>query len=136
MNVDILNYTSADLTWQLLQNISKHLSSRRSCRRSKYKLIIGEQFIDVAQSNLSQYCGTTGMIFYPEIKVYPNIHIRKPEQSVDIITHIIEDHMYDELYLGRDDKNNLIINTDKLVSGVYEYQFSLFYKQRRWARTQ
>lgn len=109
-------------TKQLLHSIASHLSSRVECRGVRYIVTIG-----VDDSHLVSF----GPV---DVKVYPNRYRRCERDKVTILSHVLREH-FPELVLSADRDGNIVVDTSKLISGVYEYQASIDNKRRRWVRS-
>lgn len=106
----------SERTRRFLLCISRHLSSRKECRKKNYTVLICPDAV----------------FFDPYIKVYPSRYHRKKESSVGIIEHVVLGHFYHSVYSHTDDSGTIFVQKDSLVPGRYIYQSSLDNKRRRW----
>lgn len=114
--------TATQLTMSVLLSISQHLSTRTQCKDVNYEVTIRSGRIS----------------FYPDVKVFPNVHRRKQSDKETIIEHVLRYHYDNELVLPTgivtDTGGEYLINTDKLVPGHYVYRSSIDGKRRKWFR--
>lgn len=114
--------TGTRLTIDMLLTISQHLATRPECKSINYEITIGGGKIS----------------FYPDVKVFPNVHRRKQSDKETIIEHVLRYHYDNELVLPEgvvtDTSGEYLINTDKLVPGHYVYRSSIDGKRRKWFR--
>lgn len=123
-----------NLTSELLQCISAHLSSRKDCRKLEYIVYIG--IVDdehERQLTLGELDNIADKVFfYPKRYVYPDRFHRKKSDEIDIIAHVIKEH-FPELYVC-EDFNSVVVNSALLTPGKYQYILSFDEKKRQWIR--
>ena len=123
-------------TKQLLQAISKRLSSRKNCRRIEYVVCIGVEADDIEhQKSLVEYNDVSDIImFYPEREVFPDTHHRRSTDLIDIVSCIIMTKFKDTVFSYVDNLGKIHFNTGSVVPGVYKYILSATKKRRKWVR--
>lgn len=128
--------TSGKQTKQLLQAISKRLSSRRSCRRIEYIVCIGTTYDEPDhQRSLSDYGDVHDIImFYPEREVFPDTHHRRSTDLIDIVSCIIMTKFKNNIFSYVDNLGKIHFIDGSLVPGVYKYILSTTKKRRKWTR--
>lgn len=113
---------ATQLTMKVLLSISQHLSTRVQCKDVNYEVVIRPGSIT----------------FYPDVKVFPNVHRRKQVDKETILEHILKYHYNDELImsngLATDATGEYLINCDQLIPGRYVYRSSIDGKRRKWFR--
>ena len=126
----------AKQTKQLLQAISKRLSSRKNCRRIEYVVCIGVEADDIEhQKSLVEYNDVSDIImFYPEREVFPDTHHRRSTDLIDIVSCIIMTKFKDTVFSYVDNLGKIHFNTGSVVPGVYKYILSATKKRRKWVR--
>ncbi len=110
--------TNSIRTQKFLRLVAQRLSGRNDCKRVQFRIhILPEKAIS----------------FEPDIYVYKDLHHRK---DVDLfkIADLITRKYFPELILGKDNKGRMLIDTEKLNIGTYEYQLSVDGKRRRWVK--
>lgn len=116
---------STKLTEMFLTTLSKHLSSRDSCKGVEYQVVISQCDEDTSVCYIS---------IQPNVHVFPNVHSRRPEDKLPVVDHIVLSHFYSELYGHADIKGNICVIRDNIVPGTYLYQLSADRRRRRWTR--
>ena len=126
----------AKQTKQLLQAISKRLSSRKNCRRIEYVVCIGVEADCIEhQKSLVEYNDVSDIImFYPEREVFPDTHHRRSTDLIDIVSCIIMTKFKDTVFSYVDNLGKIHFNTGSVVPGVYKYILSATKKRRKWVR--
>lgn len=114
------------MTVKFLRCITNHLSGRYDCRRIEYQVVIVP--VDLPDFHY-QY-----VLMYPEISVFPSVHLREESNRVSLLDHIIFNHFHDTLYAGRDKYGHILVKQNSLVSGTYIYQLSMYGKSRKWRK--
>ncbi len=128
--------TAGKQTKQLLQAISKRLSSRKSCRRIEYTVCIGTTYDEPDhQRSLSDYDDVHDIImFYPEREVFPDTHHRRSTDLIDIVSCIIMTKFKNNIFSYVDNLGKIHFVDGSLVPGVYKYILSVTKKRRKWVR--
>lgn len=108
-----------ELTKELLNLVASHLSSRSDCKGVNYIVSIEED---------------DSITFSPPIKVFPNRYRRCERDKVNVIAHVVQEHI-PELFIDVHNDMRTLVDTTCLIRGVYEYQSSIDKKRRRWVRT-
>lgn len=123
-------------TEYLLKTISDHLSGRKDCKGQIYRVALcvedDKQLVTTIINKQSRDM-TKRIVFTPDVKVFPNIHNRKPTDKINIIKHVLKEH-YRYMIDGVDNNGNYLIFDGFVVPGIYEYQISMNGKRRRWVR--
>ena len=101
-------------TQNLLYLISNHLSGRECCRGIEYTVIISENQIQ----------------FQPDVKVYPNRYRKSKYDQMNVVDHIIQDHLI--VQYCRDVDGSFYVDTDRFVRGKYIYKS--LNRNRRWVK--
>lgn len=117
-------------TEKFLKLITEHLSSRKECRKVAYTCVIYASTQNILKSDVyDMYVSKSGycIMFHPNVKVYPNIHLRRDANRSTILEHIVRYHLPELLDCDK-------TCTDLLVPGVYQYQISVSGKRRKWVR--
>lgn len=107
--------TRDETTNQLLMLISKHLSGREGCKGQKYILKISES---------GEY------EFSHNLVTYPDAHHRAVCYQDTLMSHIFKYHMNDVCILSS--TCNPMLDTTKVVPGIYHYLTSSDKKNRKW----
>ena len=92
-------------TFKFLYQISRHLSSRKSCSKIEYRIVIN--------ADKSVY-------MYPDVYVYPNRYMRHRSQMISVTEHVLREHI------------NYFDFIRRAVPGTYVYQISSTKRKRRW----
>lgn len=104
-------------TIKFLNHVSTHVSSRSNYHHAEFKVVITEDSISI----------------FPEIFVYKNRFLRKDCNRNRLEDHIVIEHMK-FLYCRIDIGGNLLIKSNYLVPGVYQYTLSATKKSRKWMK--
>ncbi len=135
------------LTKQFLCAYSKYISGRKDCSKIEYVVCIGVSPLDVIGQitkdekeayllidALSYNNDYENQIFdIPAITVFPDIHHRKNHDRIRLVTHLIWNRFYEELYDSTDQYDVVKVRTDNLVRGIWMYKFG-DNNRRRWVR--
>lgn len=127
-------------TYQFLHTLSYHLSGRPSCRKLEYFVCIGVDYhkvpiqLNLAQDSSIEVDMKNRIYFYPEVKVFPDVHTRKKHNLQDVLYHVATKHFYDSVYDGLDEFGRVLMKPDSLVIGVYKYALSFDGRRRRWIK--
>lgn len=124
------------LTEQFLRTLSNHLSSRPECRHISYRCVIGVEDTNPKQLDILDALGkdpSRYISFYPNIEVYPNIHLKQEANKSTVLNHVLTYH-FPEIVDTPDILGNLTVYPGFLVNGIYEYQLSVTGKRRKWTR--
>ena len=98
-----------ELTQAILYQISKHLSSRKSCKEIEY----------VVEMQNSESGPRINM--FPYVRVFPDTYHRKQIYEDSVVTHVLKYHVHID-----------VRNT--IVPGTYIYKMSTTRKIRRWEK--
>ena len=128
--------TAGTQTKQLLQAISKRLSSRKNCKQLEYVVCIGmDTDIIEHQKHLAEYSDISDIImFYPEREVFPDTHHRRSTDLIDVVSCIIMTKFKDTVFSYVDNLGKIHFNEGSVIPGVYKYILSTTKKRRKWVR--
>ena len=126
--------TAGTQTKQLLQAISKRLSSRKNCKQLEYVVCIGmDTDIIEHQKHLAEYNDISDIImFYPEREVFPDTHHRRSTDLIDVVSCIIMTKFKDTVFSYVDNLGKIHFHQGSVVPGVYKYVLSTTKKRRKW----
>lgn len=120
------------LTQELLRKITRRLSGREDCKGVEYCLGIGVH-VEGSPINLSDENSVEDYIFFsPDVYVYRDKKHRKSKDLFRIVDFILYKYYEEDLVKGRDSKGQLLVDTSKLVKGLYRYQISIDGRRRKW----
>lgn len=127
--------TNSSRTQLLLRMVARRLSGREDCKQIQFQVGIGEL---IPQDNPGRFLipddvASNYIFFSPDTIVFRDMYHRKDRDKFRVVDLVLHKY-FPELVNGRDDKGNLLVNTSKLVKGVYQYQLSVDGKRRRWIR--
>jgi len=127
--------TNSMRTQQFLRFIAKRLSGREDCKQVEFRIGIGEL---IPEDNPVRFLipsdvAKNYIFFQPDTIVFRDMHHRSGRDKFRIVDLILHKY-FPELIKGQDDLGNLIVDTSKLVKGVYIYQKSYDGSRRRWVR--
>ena len=105
------NRIDSKATLTLLCLISDHLASRKDCKGVEYRLIVERDFR--CPDHMAY------IHFWPYIRVFPDIHNRKPRDKVSILEHVLLKHCPATWY--KMDKGKILISTYYINEGKYVY---------------
>ena len=125
--------TDSVRTQQFLRHITRRLSGREDCKRVEFMIGIGYRFPGSDKVTSPHIFDDRYIFFHPVVDVYKDKHHRKDIDLNGIIDHVIYKY-YPDLILGYDLLGNILVDTSKLVRGVYQYQLSVDGRRRRWVR--
>ena len=111
-----------DNTVQFLKIVAKRLSGRTDCKQITYTVSI-----------LSTAEGKQIITIKPQIYIFPNKYDRKPSNRNSILSYAAKklNYSYTEVSSGR-----IVINTEELLSGVFEYRLSFDKRYRAWFKVE
>jgi len=117
-----LNDEKASTTFDILQSIAKHISSREDCRHKEYTIVI-------ETDDLNGYANIK-MTDPEDIWVYKSRYHRKIWDKRPLLQHVILEHFRNVFGLHANG-NNVNLKPQYVVKGTYKYKFNGS-KYRRW----
>jgi hypothetical protein len=126
----------AQLTKNLLQVISYHLSRNKASASESYRVIIGNHYGELpkleGQHFMTIMVETVALCFrhQPGKKRWYSYQ-GKLNRKIPVMQHIIFDH-FPEISTGVANGNETFVRWDTLEPGVYDYVKSVSGKNRRW----
>lgn len=111
-----------DNTVQFLKIVAKRLSGRADCKQTTYTISI-----------LSTAEGNQIISIIPQIYIFPNKHDRKASNRNSILSYTAKklDFNYTEISSGK-----IVINSEELMTGVFQYRLSFDKRYRAWFKVE